>query len=211
MVSKRPQCLAALSVVAFGISCMTKVTTTDGAGPDGSQEKEATVSLEAYATARARGVNLAESIAKDRYARIVETHTERSERFDGSETPLLKELVAVTWDSWRFLRDEWQRVRASRPSEDRDLRTAIIAHSWAASQDERALGLLAEQAIEERRGYHRVEAMTRVYHGMLAEMTPADMAAYHERFSKWWKSYEPNWRATMAHKAEVHSSAVGGK
>jgi len=211
MLFKSPPCLAVLLLVAIGAFCLTVMTRTDGVEAGEPRKEAPGIPLQAYAAARARTVNIAENIAKDRYERIVAAHTKRGERFDGIETPPLKELVAVTWGSWRYLRDEWQRVRASTPGEERDLRMGIIAHSWSAAQDERALGLLAERAIKDGHGYYKVEAMTRVCHGGSSEMTPPDMAAYRDRFAKWWKSYEPNWRATMAHKAEVRSLAMDHK
>lgn len=188
---------------------MTAATSSCADTP-GSQGKGTPTPLEAYAEARVQIVTIAERIAKDRYENIVTTYTKKGERFDGG-TPLLKDLLAVASDSWGFLQSEWQRVCTGEPSEERDMRMAIIAWVWAGSREERAVGLLAEQALRDkgrRLWAQDVERITGVFHGQMSEMTASDWAKYYERFSEWWKSYKPTWLYITRNRDAVRRSAI---
>jgi hypothetical protein len=114
--------------------------------------------------------------------------------------PEVKKLHSIAPRDWPYLRDEWNRCFRDLTSRNR-ARLQAIADCWGEIKEERALGLLAEAArrlkttgVLSYAGKITGKQFTR----SLAEKDPELDKKELADFFKWWKEYEPGWKAKMA-------------
>ena len=169
-------------------------------------------SLDAYVTAKSLTSVLARKIALERVEQIFKTYVVSDKTYDRSSE--YRELLAVAWDAWPALRDEWNRLLAAPRTAEAKLKRDILVSCWHSTREERALGLLTQYTLNEK-GWGAaaaVEAISGVYQGMVADdITHQAMEAYRERLMNWWAKYEPDWKSRMALRRKLAALAATGK
>jgi len=201
-------------VLAFGGVLWSWASNAARAREQAGQKKEMSKAgegrkdTEGYLAAKEMAFKLAARIATDRLHKVTNAYL-AAEEIDTLAKDY-KELLAVAQDAWPVLRDEWKRVIALPKGPERRKRLKVLVYCFSSTYEERALGLLAEYALAEKRRevVPSVEGISGVGHMMLSEMTAEDLRAYDERFAKWWKKYKPGWKGRMGMREEREASLL---
>jgi len=156
-------------------------------------------SLKAYAEARRLTVRIASEVAGRQIRAILHDYDRNDGRF--FDTLAYRRLKVVARDAWPFLRDEWNRMEEQPPGEARNRMKHMLESCWRATSEERALGLLADHALENRDVFvaKTVQDISRRYEWdwVDSDAGPKECEACVKRFEKWWKRYAPEWRGMM--------------
>jgi hypothetical protein len=169
------------------------------------------VLLDAYLKAKQLTSSLAAEVARRELA-VIEKSCGGKDWGSYYNTTAYKRLLVVASDAWPYLRDEWKRTLVDGKKRKALFMRFVIAGCWHATVEERALGMLAECAIAEKRpAFINIVQSISGRGSVIFFSTPIDPKNLKQldKFAKWWKTYKPGWHGRMLKREEATAPKVG--